>query len=563
MKTTWCLVAALVTVSFAGVCAPPAIPLPPVPAKDAAKKASKKPTIPLPATNTPAPASTPAAPASAATPPPPLPLPAPAAAKTPPAPVAPPPVVAPNFSKTTSPSPAPAPAPAPAAASDAPSVDVLDDAPLFAVDADPAKGEERKQLYVQAGKDESAAQDLIRKIDDLKSERLSAHLSLDAELDTFFQECGLERGRTLAVIANVLEAIDEELAGGGSGDPDAEESVGVEDRKKILGDLEATMTMLQEKETALVDALKVLSTSTGDLSDKAADIISKRTEIRGVADAAIAKTLAEDIAQALKDIQAGHDALMAPGGAAKAVDDALSDVRASLASAKSSFGTAKAKIATLDADLKKHSEQKPIDLSKEVAPQKSEATPAPSKKKRSSTIASQFMGLVRGTFLEKPVGMLVRGVYSVIDFFTPLAQDLSAPDVKPDAPEKKKAAADTVLSKIEEERMQAKEKVKELLSKKKELENKASLLDRLEVERMMQLDRHEDVEAALDEAYERSDRELTWKELLMRLVWKLYATVRRIGVRLYRSLSQKADEAADAVEPVAGSEAEESGTPEA
>ena len=90
-----------------------------------------------------------------------------------------------------------------------------------------------------------------------------------------------------------------------------------------------------------------------------------------------------------------------------------------------------------------------------------------------------------------------------------------------------KPLQDPVLERIRLERKQSKLRAHELVEHRRVIEQKERLLDRLEAERVMQLDKKEEVMAELDRSYSRTSRELSWSDLGRRFMWKLYASVRR------------------------------------
>jgi hypothetical protein len=94
-----------------------------------------------------------------------------------------------------------------------------------------------------------------------------------------------------------------------------------------------------------------------------------------------------------------------------------------------------------------------------------------------------------------------------------------------------KPLTDPVLERIRLERHESKKRVGELSQQREVIEMKEVLLDRLEAERLMQLDKKQDIAAEISRAYARQDRELSWFDLFKRVFWKLYAVTRRtVGV---------------------------------
>jgi hypothetical protein len=173
-----------------------------------------------------------------------------------------------------------------------------------------------------------------------------------------------------------------------------------------------------------------------------------------------------------------------------------------------------------------------------------------SKKKNRKSADSWVMNLVKDTVFEAPYCVISDTVATLWNRSAPLrdavvdsAQSVyqgAVSLVNKDAVHQEGVIAaheaplaDPVLERIRLERLQSKQRVAELSQQREIIEMKDTLLDRLEAERVMQLDTKQDIAAELSRAYARHDRELTWVGLFKRLVWKTYASTRRLATYVY------------------------------
>jgi hypothetical protein len=307
------------------------------------------------------------------------------------------------------------------------------------------------------------------------------------------------------------------------------------------------MKMLQDREADVIRAVKTLSDVVLALGDSMVQIQTQRIEMTASTDHAVIVALNMKIKEAAAKIATAQTSLNVSQGELKAVDDALAKGREYIGAAQKNIDALKAKNIHIAELLQKlRVETNPAETDAAV-----EEEEIDSKKKNEEEGDSWLMNMVRGTVFEAPYCVIadtvltvwhasqpareavVAGVQSVYQGIVAMVdKDAARNDMIAQAQEE--PLADPVLERIRLERLQSKQRVAELAQQREIIEMKDTLLDRLEAERVMQLDTKHDIEAELGRAYARHDRELTWVGLFKRLAWKTYASTRRLIVYVYR-----------------------------
>jgi len=463
-------------------------------------------------------------------------LPTPSAQPTPP-----PVIVAPIVPEPITPPPAPVVAPVqePASVPATPvKIDELAPKPLFSSAQTGATGaDSTKGMYEKSEEFERKASEAFSAIESEKDKRLDAYMSFDGELDALYEEVGGTRGSVVQDIDNAREVIVSSL---GENSTAAHKPTGalVAEQSQLLSKLETELKLLKERDAAVIEAVKNLSDFVLSLDEALVQLQSNRTQISSTGDTAIGNDLFTKIKETSERLTAATTAITQPSGQAKAVDDALEKAKAQVAAVRTVLGELKQKGVNLAELLKKAQAVAPQESSDEDAKAVAESEEPEVAKKKKNERLSVGQSLVKGTLLEKPyaaiacgLGFLKEAFLSIKSYIQVEAQEklFGQPSEAP--------VSDPVLERIRVERNQSADHLHDLQKQHEVIEMKAALLDRLEAERIMQLDSKEDIAAHLDKAYARKTRELTWFELFKRFSWKLYATARR-GVKwLWRSVS--------------------------
>jgi hypothetical protein len=402
-----------------------------------------------------------------------------------------------------------------------------------------------KVLFEQSEQDEYKAREVLDAIEKLKEQKLEAYLAFDAELDEFFAQAGLARGTAAADITAVKKAMVEQ-AQPGAGVNDAAQAA-VTEQAPLIEAVMRDMKMLQDREADVIRAVKTLSDVVLALGDSMVQIQTQRIEMTASTDHAVIVALNMKIKEAAAKIATAQTSLNVSQGELKAVDDALAKGREYIGAAQKNIDALKAKNIHIAELLQKlRVETNPAETDAAV-----EEEEIDSKKKNEEEGDSWLMNMVRGTVFEAPYCVIadtvltvwhasqpareavVAGVQSVYQGIVAMVdKDAARNDMIAQAQEE--PLADPVLERIRLERLQSKQRVAELAQQREIIEMKDTLLDRLEAERVMQLDTKHDIEAELGRAYARHDRELTWVGLFKRLAWKTYASTRRLIVYVYR-----------------------------
>ncbi|MDQ5940370.1 MAG: hypothetical protein QG632_96 [Candidatus Dependentiae bacterium] len=440
-------------------------------------------------------------------------------------------------------------------------VQSIDAAPLFAPST--VQGAvEQKDMYEKSADDESKAQEALTALEKMKSDRLDTYLSFDAELDSVYDASGLTKGDASEQLREAKDHIAADIHSKTVADTSA--SALIIEQSTLIDKLETEMKALQAKEKFLLDAIKALSDYVLGLGDSVVRISSKRNELNAVLEPAVAASIYKDIQAESQKVVAAQTSIVGNSGQAKAVDDALDVAKKQIAAVKGILDNLSKKQIDLSAIIKKLPPIVESKVEKEVgvdtsAADKNPATPPQDaedgfddasdeeikkKTKKRSITSNSMQSMVQGTVFEVPYD-IISAVYGMIsDVCAPVtdmlycfwagardwfghvigAEDpLKLPDVSTSSTE-----SDPVLERIKHERNQSYEKVQELIAQREIIDMKETLLDRMEAERIMQLDTKERIKEEITRAYERNDRELSWFELFKRFSWKSYAAVRRV-----------------------------------
>ncbi len=440
-------------------------------------------------------------------------------------------------------------------------VQSIDAAPLFAPSTVQGAAEQ-KDLYEKSADDESKAQEALTALEKMKSDRQVTYLTFNGELNSVYGAAGLIQGDA----SEQLREAKDHIAGGihSKAVADISASALIVELSTLIDKLETEKKALQEKEKALLDASQALSDYVLELGDLVVKISSKRNELNTVLEPTVAASIYKDIQAESQKLVAAQGSIVGTSGQAKAVDDALDAAKKQIVVVKGILDNLSKKQSDLSAIIKKlppiaePKAEKETGVDTSVA-DKNAVTPAQDdedvldndsddeskkKSKKQGVTSNSMQNMVQGTVFEVPYD-IISAVYAMIsDVCAPVthilycfwvgARDwfrhvigaddpLRLPDIPASLVED-----DPVLERIKHERNQSYEKVQELIAQREIIDMKEALLDRLEAERVMQLDTKERLKEEITRAYERNERELSWFELFKRFAWKSYAAVRRV-----------------------------------
>jgi len=409
--------------------------------------------------------------------------------------------------------------------------------PLFNESVATEGASNAKELYEKTAADKDLAQTALSDLEKEKSKSMDSYLAFDKELDDLYDEAGVARGTALADLADAKQYIID-AGNGAHGVDDAAQGV-IADHTKLLDSLSKELEALQTQEAQVVATLKVVSDYVLGFADDMDIIESSRMSLMNGVDHSVATGLSAKIKQAADKIVAAQKSALLPGGQVHAYTDALTKAKEKIVAVKKMIEEVKQKKINVAEAVAKVAQR--LD---QPAPESKEATidTERGKKKNKKLSNSSWRTTVKGTVFETPYEI----VAAVWDFLAPariMAQELYEQgyafissyinnDAAPVADHADAPLADPVLERIRLERTQSHKKVKSLDMQREVIEMKGMLLDRLEAERIMQLDKKEDLKGEISRAYARKDRELSWVELFKRIFWKLYATARRTTVRI-------------------------------
>jgi len=427
--------------------------------------------------------------------------------------------------------------------------------PLFALPVTPG-AQEQKDLYAKSGEAEVKAQEAFVALEKIKSDRMNAYFAFDAELDAVYDACGLTKGDAATQLSEVQDYVAENIESKSADDTKA--AALVTERKTVVAKLDAAMKELDAKEKDILTAIKSMSDYIAGLDSAMVDMSSQRSQLDDVLEPSAAATIYKDIQASCDKIMAAQTTIVGASGQAKAVDDAIEAGKKQIAAAQAILDDLKKKSIDLRAIVKRLPR-----VAKEPSASTAEAVEHPAvsvadaekpdedeaKKKTGErrSVTPPLQKMVRGTVFEAPYEVFSSIFAALADFCAPLITSvqygygalsdwlkhvfgLNDPLELP-AVTSEKVHNDPVLERIEHERKQSYEKVQDLIAQREVIEMKEALLDRLEAERVMQLDTKEKLKEEITRAYERKERELSWFELLKRVAWKSYATVRRVVIK--------------------------------
>jgi hypothetical protein len=377
-------------------------------------------------------------------------------------------------------------------------------------------------------------------------------LKLDKELDGKYEDIGLARGHAADDILDIKEALWAEVLERNHVNADDALQGSIAATKKKLDALEEEVKRLTEREGDVVARLKELSDETMGAFDKAAQMFNKRSELPGIINDQTAQMIFDQIKgapDAIADIEKG---LTKPEGVVPRLDKAIADARAQmnvvtgmLTDLEKEDVDVAGKIAETEGhDKAVREEQVAAEESGDIVEHTVEETTVAPKKKRSKKSKESWIPDWVSTDLFHKAYAAVAGFGSAcwevvrpvrimcMKIYTHLTRKLFGNKGEQAAAVALKVK-DPVLARIEIERQQSQKKVNDLSQQRHLIREKEELLDRLEVERVMQLERKDEVAAQLDRSYRRGARkELSWFDLGKRFVWKAYGSFRRGMSRL-------------------------------
>lgn len=411
----------------------------------------------------------------------------------------------------------------------------------------------RKEMFAKTENEERRAREIVARIDTVKSTKLNEYLTLDKELDGEYEAIGLARGHAADDILDIKESLWADVLERNQVDANDVLQGKIAATKQKLDKLEGEVERLTEREGDVVARLKELSDETTGAFDKAAQMFNKRSELPGIINDQTAQMIFDQIKAAPDAIAEIEKGMTKPEGVVPRLEKAIADARAQMNVVKGLLAELKTEDVDV-ADSVAQGEQRDA-ASQDLVPEAEEGAEmnsadvddeAPvekpkkkgSKKKKSSwfdwlstDLFSQAYHAVAATGQIlwdsfKPVRILFVKIYTHLKTKVvggaPASQASVSGTVK-----------DPVLARIEIERQQSQTKVNELEHKRRLIREKEELLDRLEVERVMQLDGKDAVDAHLEHSYRRGARkELSWLDLGKRFIWKTYASFRRGVSRL-------------------------------
>ncbi len=396
-----------------------------------------------------------------------------------------------------------------------------------------------KDMYEKTISDRDTAQAALTSLEKAKSDSMDSYLAFDKELDDLYDAAGVARGTALADLADAKQHIID--AGDAThGVDNAAQSV-VDGQAKLLDTLSKELEAVQSSEGTIVAALKVVSDYVIGFSDDIDSIGAHRSSLMNATDASVINDLVQKIKQSADKIVAAEKSSVLPGGQIRAYTDALTAGKEKIASVKKILEEIKQKNINITELVAKVAAQ--LDA-KSHAEKEGDDEPKSDKKKSKKTTRSSLEQMVKGTVFESPYTvlaslwdfiapvrlMVVDGVTTIYAFIKPYISDDNNHD--DGAGDDSTPLTDPVLERIRIERTQSHKKVKSLEMQREVIEMKSTLLDRLEAERIMQLDKKEELKSEISRAYARKDRELSWIDLFKRIFWKLYATVRRLALSI-------------------------------
>jgi len=418
------------------------------------------------------------------------------------------------------------------------------------VAGDPTK---RKELMDAAEEIERVVRQIVQRLEEHKSTWYTKYLALDKKMDDFYVEIGLGRGRLIEDIHDVVEAMVDEVLSGKSKSPKDDLQATVDEHKRDLRTLEEQVTKLGTEEQQLLTHLKQFSEKIDEAFDLALRIRTLSSELRGLEKDEAAQANGEQIKQHKASIEAVEKEV------AETITKELDKVTASIEAQMSAARIQLQKLKEKGVDFAKKAQEMSADRQSEdrarevlssdrgrpAADEDMAALKKNSRKKR----RNWFERLISGSYIEgayyKTLSVLGYGyllltpVWKVFgwirDGVVAAFQRIFGRSVERTEIEglvSSEPLDDPVLERIRQERLESYRKVKALIEERRAISLKDRLLDRLEAERVMKLDKETDFMTEIDKSYARKDNELTWAALAKRFMWKFYASTRRGFVRL-------------------------------
>jgi len=395
-----------------------------------------------------------------------------------------------------------------------------------------------KEAYEKTTADRDAAQTALAALEKAKSDGMDSYLAFDKELDDLYDEAGVARGSALADLADAKQHILDSLHPREGVDNAAQGAIA--EQGKLLDSLGKEIESLQEVEAKVIAALKIVSDYVLTLSEEMETINLNRMALMNAVDQASVIDLSAKIKKAADVVVAADKSANASGGQIAAYTAALTAGKEKIAAIKKIAETVKQKninIAEAVSKVAQKIDNKNKDSQSASGEGKKTVDDHGTDKKKSKKLTNSIASWVKGTVFEAPYNvfavcwdalMPVRvaataawsaAYHAGYSYWYGQDDKISGVSNEP--------LSDPVLERIRLERTQSHKKVKSLQLQREVIEMKSTLLDRLEAERIMQLDTKEGISAEISRAYARKDRELSWIDLCKRIVWKLYATLRR------------------------------------
>ena len=382
---------------------------------------------------------------------------------------------------------------------------------------------QRKDMFEKTADDEHKAQDALASIEQSKNERLDAYLAFDAELDALYEEAGVVRGDASTELALAKQVLLEHIQVANASDKQPE--MVISEETKLVSDLNESLRQLREIEAVVVAAVKALSDNVIEVGDMVVQVGSWRFEMNSVLEQAVAADLLNKIKEMSAKVVAAQVAFVAPAGKAIAVDDALKKGREQIAAVKKILADVAQKKVQLHSSVASAATQGGVQSP--VASTPEAPTENVVKKKRALTTLEK----VHAT-LEYCIGVMGLFLSALWQWLHDVWHSFQTNKEEALVRQEEGKLDDPVLERIRLERHQSVQRIEGLAAQRELIAMKDALLDRLEAERMMQLDTKEKVHAELTRAYDRHERELSWLDLGKRFAWKMYAALRRLGNRL-------------------------------
>lgn len=385
-----------------------------------------------------------------------------------------------------------------------------------------------KDAYEKTVADRDAAQAALALLEKAKADSMDSYLAFDKELDDLYDQAGVARGSALADLADAKQQILDSLHAKDGADNESQKAIS--EQSTILDTLGKEIESLQEVEAKVVAALKTLSDYVLTLSEEMESINLNRMSLMTAVDQPSIVDLSAKIKKSADVIAAADKSANATGGQVAVYAAAVSSGKDKIAAINKTIEALKQKNMNIAEAVGKVAQR--VKAGKEA---KKKVDDHEVDKKKSKKMTNPVRDWVKGTVFEAPYEVVVVFWDALMPVRTVAKTAWSAAYQMVlsywHGHDDKEMVADPlndpVLERIRLERTQSHKKVKALQMQREVIEMKSTLLDRLEAERIMQLDTKEGISAEIGRAYARKDRELSWIDLFKRIAWKLYASLRR------------------------------------